>query len=83
MSKLIILIIKFYRYFISPILGNRCRYLQTCSEYFIEAVNIHGAAKGSYLGSKRILSCHPIKFLGGGRGIDFVPLKKKIKKGKI
>ena len=83
MSELIILIIKFYRYFISPILGNRCRYLQTCSEYFIEAVNIHGAVKGSYLGSKRIFSCHPIKFLGGGSGIDFVPLKKKIKKGKI
>jgi len=80
MSKLIIFyiicIIKLYKYLISPILGNRCRYLPTCSEYFVESLNIHGAIKGSYVGFKRILRCHPVKLLGGGSGLDFVPNKK-------
>ena len=80
MSKLIIFyiicIIKLYKYLISPILGNRCRYLPTCSEYFMESLNIHGAIKGSYVGFKRILRCHPVKLLGGGSGLDFVPNKK-------
>ena len=83
MSKLIIFltvsIIKFYKYFISPILGNRCRYLPTCSEYFIEAVDVHGVSKGYKLGAKRILSCHPIKILGGKSGLDLVPKKKLAK----
>jgi putative membrane protein insertion efficiency factor len=80
MSKLIIFyiicIIKLYKYLISPILGNRCRYLPTCSEYFVESLNIHGVIKGSYVGFKRILRCHPVKLLGGGSGLDFVPNKK-------
>ena len=71
-------IIKFYQYFFSPVLGSRCRYLPSCSEYYIEALKIHGLIKGSYIGIKRILSCHPFKFLGGGSGLNFVP-KKKIK----
>ena len=75
----VIFIIKFYKYFISPLLGERCRYLTTCSEYFIECLNIHGIVKGSYLGFKRILSCHPVKLLGGGSGLDFVPNKKNNK----
>jgi uncharacterized protein len=83
MSKLIILIIiyiiKFYKYFISPILGNSCRYLPSCSEYMQEALKTHGVFKGLFLGGKRILSCHPLKLLGGGSGLDFVP-NKKIKK---
>ena len=73
MTKLLILIIKFYRYFISPLLGNRCRFLPTCSEYFIEALKTYGLIKGLKLGSKRILKCHPIKSLGGSEGLDFVP----------
>ncbi len=80
--KLTISIIKFYKFFISPLLGNNCRYLPTCSEYFIEAVNIHGFLKGLNLGFKRILSCHSINFLGGGSGLDFVPNKKISTKGK-
>ena len=40
---------------------------------------IHGLAKGSYLGIKRIMSCHPFKILGGGFGLNFVPKKKIIK----
>ena len=74
-SKIIIKIIKFYQYVLSPYLGNNCRYLPTCSEYFIESIKEFGFLKGSFLGLKRILSCHPIKVLGGGEGFD--PIKKK------
>ena len=73
MTKFLILIIKFYRYFVSPLLGNRCRFLPTCSEYFIEALNAHGLIRGLKLGTKRIFKCHPFKILGGNHGIDFVP----------
>ena len=74
LTKIIIKIIKFYQYLISPLLGNNCRYLPTCSEYFIECLKEYGLIKGSFKGTKRVLSCHPIKFLGGGEG--FEPVKK-------
>ncbi len=73
MTKILILIIKFYKFFISPLLGSRCRFLPTCSEYFIEALRTQGLKKGFILGSKRILKCHPFKKFGGSHGIDFVP----------
>jgi len=78
MKHLFIIIIKFYKLIISPYLGNNCRYLPTCSEYFIDSLEEHGAIKGSTKGFKRILTCHPIKFLGGGNGFDPV-VKKKAK----
>ena len=74
MTKILIFIIKMYQYFISPLLGNRCRFLPTCSEYFIESLNTQGLVKGLGLGIKRILKCHPLKKLGGGQGLDFVPI---------
>ena len=77
MKHLFILIIKFYKLIISPYLGNNCRYLPTCSEYFIDSLYEYGFVKGSLKGIKRILSCHPIKVLGGGKGFD--PIKKKAK----
>ena len=87
MTKLIIFlniyIIKFYQYFISPLFGNRCRYLPTCSEYYIESLRTHGLIKGSVMGIKRIFSCHPFKFLGGGDGLDVVPNKKDLTKEKL
>ena len=87
MTKLIILlniyIIKFYQYFISPLLGSRCRYLPTCSEYYIDSLRVHGFIKGSILGIKRIFSCHPFKILGGGDGLDVVPNKKDLTKEKL
>ena len=87
MTKLIILlnihIIKFYQYFISPLLGSRCRYLPTCSEYYINSLRVHGLIKGSILGIKRIFSCHPFKILGGGDGLDVVPNKKDLTKEKL
>ena len=87
MTKLIIFLniclIKFYQYFISPLLRSRCRYLPTCSEYYIESLKTHGFVKGSVFGVKRILSCHPLKALGGGSGLDLVPNKKRLTKEKL
>ena len=80
MTKILIFIIKFYQYFLSPLLGNRCRFLPTCSEYFIEALKTQGLIIGIKLGLKRIVKCHPFKKLGGGHGLDFVPIPKN-KKG--
>jgi putative membrane protein insertion efficiency factor len=73
-------IIKGYKYFISPFLGQSCRYLPTCSEYSIEALKKFGFFRGLFMSIRRILSCHPIKFLGGGEGYDPVNKKIKIKK---
>ncbi len=69
--------IKIYKFLISPWLGNSCRYMPTCSDYSIEALKTYGFFKGILLSLKRILTCHPIKFLGGGEGFD--PVNKKIK----
>ena len=70
-TKLFILIIKFYKYFISPYFLSNCRYLPTCSEYSINALQVHGLIKGLYYSSKRIIRCHPL----GGQGFDPVPKK--------
>jgi len=61
--------IRFYRKFISPLKPPTCRFLPTCSAYALEAIEVHGAAKGSYLAVKRICKCHP--FHPGG--FDPVP----------
>jgi|TARA_B100001079_G_scaffold28236_1_gene21407 putative membrane protein insertion efficiency factor len=74
-SKTLIILIKLYQLVLSPVLGNNCRYQPTCSEYFIDSLRVFGFFKGCILGTKRILSCHPIKILGGGDGFD--PVKKK------
>tara|TARA_B100001996_G_C18498710_1_gene530614 strand:- start:554 stop:790 length:237 start_codon:yes stop_codon:yes gene_type:complete len=74
MKKILINLIKIYKLILSPILGPSCRYLPSCSEYFIDCLSQYGVIKGTLKGTKRILSCHPIKFLGGGEGYD--PVKK-------
>ncbi|HHU00555.1 membrane protein insertion efficiency factor YidD [Xiashengella succiniciproducens] len=61
--------IRLYKYFISPMIGPSCRYTPTCSQYAVEALKKHGPIKGLYLTIKRILSCHP----WGGHGYDPVP----------
>lgn len=68
-TQFMILLVKFYKYFISPMLPNACRYVPTCSEYSVEAFRVHGFFKGFYLTIKRIASCHP----WGGHGYDPVP----------
>ncbi len=64
-----IVLIRFYQYVISPILGPKCRYTPTCSHYALEALQKHGPLKGLWLAVKRISSCHP----WGGHGHDPVP----------
>ncbi|CAM4308958.1 membrane protein insertion efficiency factor YidD [Saccharibacillus endophyticus] len=61
--------IRFYRKFISPLTPPSCRFVPTCSAYALEAVEIHGAAKGSWLAAKRIAKCHPLH----AGGYDPVP----------
>jgi len=51
--------INLYKYLISPLLGNNCRYLPTCSEYTKESIIKYGVVKGFWLGLKRIVKCHP------------------------
>ncbi len=79
LNSILIFIIKIYKYCISPYLGSNCRYLPTCSEYFIDSLKLNGPFVGSWMGIKRILKCHPIKFLGGGEGFD-PPKKIKLRK---
>lgn len=75
MKPLLCLAIRGYQRFFSPVIhyfggpGCGCRYTPTCSEYFFQAVQNHGSLKGSWLGLKRIMRCHP----WGGSGFDPVP----------
>ncbi len=75
-GELLILFLKFYKAFISPFLPTACRYTPTCSEYMMQAIMLHGVCKGTYLGVKRILRCHP----WGGCGADPVPAPKNADK---
>jgi len=80
LTHILIVLIKGYKLIISPYLSPSCRYLPTCSEYSIEALKTYGFFKGLLMSLKRILSCHPIKFLGGSEGFDPVNKEMKIKK---
>ncbi|MBQ0041358.1 MAG: membrane protein insertion efficiency factor YidD [Clostridiales bacterium] len=68
-KKILIIMVRGYQIFISPLLGPHCRFTPTCSAYFIQAVEKYGPLKGSWLGIKRILRCHP----GNPGGYDPVP----------
>lgn len=68
-ARLLLTPVYIYRYFISPLLGVKCRFAPTCSAYAIEAVEKYGALRGSWLAVKRISRCHPF----GGSGYDPVP----------
>ncbi|WP_298393921.1 membrane protein insertion efficiency factor YidD [uncultured Azonexus sp.] len=59
MKHLLIALVRFYQYAISPMFGRRCRYFPTCSEYTVDAIRKYGALKGGWLGAKRICRCHP------------------------
>lgn len=69
MKKVIISLVRFYQQFISPAFPPSCRYYPTCSSYTLQAVERHGAFKGSLMGFARIFRCNP--FVKGGR--DPVP----------
>ena len=64
MKQVLLALVRFYRYAISPMLGRNCRFVPSCSEYALEAVEPHGALKGSWLAARRVCRCHP--FSGGG-----------------
>jgi uncharacterized protein len=72
MNKILIALIKVYQYTISPLLGPRCKYYPSCSNYAVEALRVHGALKGSGLAAWRLLRCNP--FSNGG--VDPVPPRR-------
>lgn len=59
MKSLLILLVRGYRYFISPFLGRNCRFHPSCSAYALEALQRHGAIKGCALAARRVSRCHP------------------------
>ena len=65
--------IRFYRAFLSPFFPPACRFEPSCSRYAIEAIETHGALKGTGLALRRLARCHPISWLGGSSGFDPVP----------
>lgn len=71
LARILISMIRAYQYFLSPWVGWQCRFIPTCSNYAIEAVQRFGAIRGSWLTLRRLLRCHPL----GGHGYDPVPMQ--------
>ena len=69
LARPLILGVSFYQATLGTVLGGHCRFIPTCSVFAIDALNAHGAVKGSWLALRRILRCHPL----GGGGYDPVP----------
>ncbi|MET3999573.1 membrane protein insertion efficiency factor YidD [Marinobacterium sp. MBR-109] len=69
LKKVLILLVRGYQLLLSPFLGNNCRFYPSCSSYMIEAIEVHGVLKGLWLGTRRILRCHPYH----DGGLDPVP----------
>ena len=69
LSSILLIFIQFYQHSISPFLPPACRFVPTCSQYALEAIQKYGPFKGSWLTLKRLLRCHP----WGGSGYDPVP----------
>jgi uncharacterized protein len=78
-ARLIDALIRVYQWTLSPILGLRCRYLPSCSDYAREAVERHGAAFGAWLAVRRVCRCHPL----GGSGYDPVPALRHRRAAKV
>ena len=75
---LAISLIRLYQLLLSPLLGQRCRFHPSCSQYTMEAIRLHGVIKGIWLGGKRLLKCHPLH----AGGYDPVPQPKSNKRRK-
>jgi|JTFN01.1.fsa_nt_gb hypothetical protein len=69
LKQALVLLVRGYQLLLSPFLGNNCRFYPSCSSYMIEAIEVHGILKGLWLGTRRILRCHPYS----DGGIDPVP----------
>ena len=72
MNKVLIALIRVYQYVLSPMLGQRCKYYPSCSNYAIEALRVHGVVRGTGLATWRLLRCNP--FSNGG--VDPVPPRR-------
>jgi putative membrane protein insertion efficiency factor len=59
MSRLLLAVIRGYRYLLSPWWGGQCRFTPTCSEYAMDAIHEHGALRGTWLAMRRVSKCHP------------------------
>lgn len=70
MRRLMIILIRIYQRVISPLLGPRCRFYPSCSEYAVQALQKHGVLRGSYLALRRLSHCHPLN----PGGVDPVPV---------
>jgi hypothetical protein len=69
MKTLLVWLLRGYQLMLSPMLGQNCRFYPTCSNYAIEALRTHGAARGSWLAMRRVCRCHP----WNEGGVDLVP----------
>jgi len=72
-ARVLVALLNVYRRFVSPLLGPRCRFYPSCSAYALEAVQLHGAVRGSWLAARRLSRCHP--FHSGG--LDPVPAPRQ------
>lgn len=59
MARVLIVLVKAYQYLLSPFFGQQCRFYPTCSEYSVQALQKHGALRGSYYTLRRLMRCHP------------------------
>jgi putative membrane protein insertion efficiency factor len=71
-AKVLVALIRLYQLMLSPLFGGACRFLPSCSAYAIEAIQVHGALRGSVLAARRLSRCHPL----GRSGVDPVPLPR-------
>ncbi|MES2295564.1 MAG: membrane protein insertion efficiency factor YidD [Pseudomonadota bacterium] len=69
MKRLLVALLRAYQILLSPMLGQNCRFYPTCSNYAIEALRVHGAARGTWLAARRVCKCHP----WNEGGVDLVP----------
>jgi len=79
MSRLLIGLIRIYQRFVSPYKPRTCRFYPTCSHYALEAIQVHGALRGGWLATRRILRCHPLN----PGGFDPVPPKQAASGAKL
>lgn len=68
-ARALVALVRAYQWTLAGVLGGRCRFHPTCSEYAVEAVRTHGAMRGALLAARRLARCHPL----GGSGVDPVP----------
>jgi uncharacterized protein len=76
MKRVLLALIGAYRLLVSPFLGANCRFYPTCSEYAAQAIDTHGAVRGSWLAIRRVLKCHPWH----PGGVDPVPPQNRVKR---